>query len=183
MQSLQNSTFDLLAAELCPILLKQLNKDGTRSPWSEALTDWNYSYESGTRQPIIFEIWKKEFYHLIWDEFSNEEEKMNIKLLHPEMWRTISLASEDPENIFFDIVKTPETETLRNIVDMSYSKTSAICDSIFASDPNLTWKDYRKVSIKHLSRAPAFSETDIDVGGIGTALNAVKEDHGPSGEW
>ncbi|MBK8505019.1 MAG: penicillin acylase family protein [Saprospiraceae bacterium] len=180
MQSLQNSTFDLLAAELCPILLNHLDKSAASNLWSSALSDWNYYYESGARQPIIFETWKNEFYNLVWDEFSNEEEKMSIKLLRPEMWRTISLATEDPENIFFDLIQTPEVETLKDVVAMSFGNTTVICDSIFASDPNLTWKDFRHVSINHLSRVPAFSVTGIDVGGVGTAINAVKENHGPS---
>jgi penicillin amidase len=180
MKGLQNSTFDLLAAELCPILLKNLNPSTPGNSWSNALSDWNYNYESKARQPIIFEIWKNEFYNLTWDEFSNEEEKMSVKLLHPEMWRTISLAIEDPESVFFDLIHTPEIETLKDVVALSLEKTSIICDSIFTADPNMTWKDYRQVSIKHLSRVPAFSETGIDVGGIGTALNAVKENHGPS---
>lgn len=180
MKNLQNSNFDKVAAELCPLLtriVRDVNKDNN---WTRELEEWDFTYDAQSRKPILFEIWKNNYVDLIWDEIKAEEVREEIELLYPEIWRTISLTEDDPLNSIFDLQNTPEIEQAEDIAVKSLEMSTLIYDSIFQASPDLIWKDYRKVQINHLSRIAAFSESNVDVGGIGTALNAVKETHGPS---
>ncbi len=157
--------------------MREANKDNT---WTHELEEWNFTYDGQSRKPILFEIWKNNYVDLIWDEIKEEEVREKVNLLYPEIWRTISLTEDDPQNAIFDLQNTPQIEQAEDIAVMSLEMSTLVYDSIFLASPELIWKDYRKVDINHLSRISAFSKRNVDIGGIGTALNAVKETHGPS---
>ena len=180
MKELQNSTYSKLANDLCPLLLNLMPESSQKNPYIEVLKDWDYYYRKEAKEPIIFEIWRKKFTDLLWDEFSAIEKKEKIDVLYPEIWRTISLISENPDDTFFDIIETAPRENAVDLAWSSFNYASGICDSLFAENPTLVWKEYRPVKINHLSRVPAFSEIGIDVGGVASALNSIKGTHGPS---
>ncbi|MCB0688280.1 MAG: penicillin acylase family protein [Saprospiraceae bacterium] len=180
MQKLQNSTYSKLADDATGPLIALLPDNLGSTPLIKQLKAWNYYYTSDGTAPIIFEIWFNEFYKLMWDEFSALEEEKKIEVLFPEIWRTIALIAEDPTNKYFDIRNTPEVETAADLARQSFEYTEHQCDSLFSAEPDLVWKNYRPLKINHLSRVPAFSVTNIDVGGVASALNSVKSTHGPS---
>lgn len=180
MQDLQNSTYSKLAAELTPLLINSIAQKEGDNKWIGMLGSWNYYYDKDAQSPIIFEIWKDEFYRLLWDEFYTYQDESQLEIIFPEIWKTIDLIESDPEHPYFDIVGTEEKENADDVIRQSFENATEEIDSLFSSDSELTWKKYRTVKINHLSRIPAFSEIGIDVGGIASALNSVKETHGPS---
>jgi penicillin G amidase len=180
MQALQNSNYDKLAAELCPLLITLVHKQDAGNAWTRELESWDFRYEAGSRQPVLFEIWKENYYHLVWDEIRQVETERNLKMLYPEMWRTIALTEEDPANRYFDRMDTPEREEAADLALSSLQISIPVFDSLFQLDPELTWKTYRPVAINHLSRIGAFSAKRVETGGTANALNSVKETHGPS---
>lgn len=180
MKALQNSNYDKLAAELCPLLITLVHNQDAGNAWTRELENWDFRYEAGSRQPILFEIWKENYYHLVWDEIRQVETERNLKMLYPEIWRTIALTEEDPANRYFDRMDTPEREEAGDLAVLSLQVSIPVFDSLFQLDPELTWKTYRPVDINHLSRIGAFSVKGVETGGTSTALNSVKETHGPS---
>jgi penicillin amidase len=180
MKALQNSTFDLSAAELLPILLELIKSKNNEPEWVKDLERWDCRYEANKVEPIKFDIWKHRFYDLIWDEIAAQETTQDVEMLYPEWWRTLELAKEDPQSPYFDLISTPEVEDAGDLAVYSLQESMLAYDSIVAANKATDWKTYRPVNINHLSRIPAFSETSVDVGGTSNALNSIKGTHGPS---
>lgn len=180
MQELQNSTYSKEAAELVPALVHCVPPAEGTDRWISLLQAWDYFYDKDGKEPIFFELWKDEFYKMVWDEFYLLEEEKDLDILFPEVWKTTEILLLDPENHFFDRQATGEKENACDVARESFRIAAEKCDSLFELNPDMAWKDYRVVKINHLSRLPAFSEIGIDVGGIASALNSVKENHGPS---
>ena len=181
MMTLQNSTYSQLAADLIPLFIKYL-PDSLLSVESKQLKrdleNWNYYYSKSSTISIFFELWKQAFYHSTWDEFYAKSKDLDI--LFPEMWRTVSLLNADNRNVYFDIVQTPDIETARDIVQLSFQKAQQTFDSLQRVNPSLNWTTYKNATVNHLSRIPAFSVDSIPIGGINTALNAMSKSFGPS---
>ena len=180
MMSLQNDVYDKSSEELCRVLFGLIEGRSPDDKYLDQLRNWDYKYESDKAEPIIFDIWKNKFYSLVWDEFINLEKEGEEEFLFPELWNTIKLAEEEPSSFVFDLEETNELETAEDIAAMSFEECKTTCDSLFTAEPKMTWKDYRPVNINHMARISAFSESNVNVGGIGTAINAIKSTHGPS---
>ena len=180
MKALQNSNFDLSAAELLPLLLDLVKDHEMASDWLADLQTWDHEFESHAIQAVKYTIWKNLFYELIWDEIKQHEDDHELDLLYPELWQTIDLVEQRPDHKYFDILETPEVETAKDLAIISLGECMQKMDSLSREDPGLDWKTYRKVDINHLSRIPAFSERGITVGGTANALNSIKGTHGPS---
>ena len=100
-------------------------------------------------------------------------------MLRPEAWRLIELSEKTPEDAFFDQKETPEIETASEMATQSFKMTcNEMTDNLL--DPTFNWSADKKTSIMHLTRIPAFSRMNLDVGGYRQALNAISERHGPS---
>ncbi|NND08132.1 MAG: penicillin acylase family protein [Saprospiraceae bacterium] len=178
MKALQLSTFSLLANELSPLLLSHLDELAVREEiWYQRLVDWDHQYRPESIAPIFFNQWRKTLVDLVWDEIPRDDRK---EFLRPATWRLIELLEDDPTNKFFDRIDTDPTEDVSELVQLSFAQTKTICDSLFREDSTLTWASYKQVYIKHLSRIPAFSSDALQVGGTASALNSIKETHGPS---
>ncbi|NND31145.1 MAG: penicillin acylase family protein [Saprospiraceae bacterium] len=179
MKALQNSTFDLSAAELLPLLL-DLVVDTMDSSWLTDLKMWNHEFEGDAIAPVKFSLWENAFNDLIWDEISAGESTADAEMLYPELWRTIEMLEKTPDHPYFDLTGTSKVETAKDLALLSLDKSMHIYDSLTQDTPNLDWKTFRSVNINHLSRIPAFSIAGIDVGGTANALNSIKGTHGPS---
>jgi len=179
MKVLQNSTYDQSAAELCPILLRLVKDFPGSTLWKDRLQKWDHTYKAQASEPILFEIWKDQIIALIWDEIEVAEHS-GLRVSYPELWRTIELLETDPENVLFDIKSTKKRETAHDLAIQSLESSMQQFDSLAEGNPDYSWSQYRPVQIRHLSRIPAFSRSDVRTGGTANALNATKPTHGPS---
>lgn len=173
MKALQLDSRSLKPEDALPVLLNLL--DSTASPLSkhervDALREWDYNFTKDATAPSLFEDWFNAAYEDTFDEIYAWEDSMEV--LEPEDWRFIELLKTQPEHAIFDNQSSEETESARQII------LSALESAL--EKPELTWADHKSTAIGHMAMIPAFSRTNLDVGGYGDAPNAIKPEHGPS---
>jgi penicillin amidase len=93
---------------------------------------------------------------------------------------TIRLMKEKPDLSFFDIIDTPEKETVKEVIRKSFSESVSVIEKWKEEkkgDP--TWANYKDGYVGHLLRQEAFSY-HIKHGGNGSIVNAHSKTNGPS---
>ncbi len=180
MMALQLFNYSIHAAEGSMALFQ--NTDESKLTDFQAIIlkkmkNWEYSFDADKIEPIIFQTWWKKFYTAVFDEILAYLDSLPI--LKPEDWRLIELTMDNPNDPVFDIVKTPEIENARDLATVAFQETcSQFADNLL--DPEFDWASYKGTSIMHMTKIPAFSRMNLDVGGYRQALNAISETHGPS---
>jgi penicillin amidase len=177
---LQNDNFSLQASEGLPAMLAQLDTtkltEVQRAAYNKLKT-WDFRFDKDKIAPVIFTAWWDKFYEMTFDEVMVWKD--SVPMLMPEKWRLIQLTTDSPDDQIFDLKKTPERETARNIATASFGEAiQAIADDLLK--PDFNWSSQKKTSILHLARIPAFSRMDLNVGGYGQAPNAISKENGPS---
>ena len=180
MMALQLFNYSIHAADAIPALIERLDKinlsDRERTILGK-LSGWDFSFGKDKIEPAIFDVWWKKYYNSTFDEITALKEKM--AMLNPEFWRLIEMTIEIPDDEFFDIKKTEQVENASDIATLTFKETCAeLADKLL--EPSFNWSSHKKTSIMHMSRIPAFSRMNLDVGGYRQALNAISERHGPS---
>lgn len=176
MQHLQQNTFNLMASEVLPVMLDHLNGEANQK-YADALRTWNFEDNAEIPEPVYFQIWWDDLYALLWDEFSDS----SVALIPPNYYNTIHiLHTESNDFSYYDVQETKEKETLTDIVTRTYNTMVASVDSITKASGDPKWYTWKNTSIMHLAQLPAFSRTQIKVGGYRNIVNAVSENHGPS---
>ncbi len=180
MMALQNDNFSLHASEGLPAMLKQIDTtqlSALQKPIYDKLKAWDFRFEKDKVEPVIFTTWWDNFYEMAFDEVMVYKD--SLPMLMPEKWRVVELTANSPSDIIFDDKKTPEREAAKQIATASFLATlKQLNDEL--TKPDFAWSTYRKFSIMHLGRIPAFSRMDLPVGGYGQALNAISGGSGPS---
>ncbi len=180
MMMLQNDNFSLHASEGLPAMLKQVDTtqlSAVQKPIFDKLKAWDFRFDKDKVEPVIFTTWWDKFYELAFDEVMVWKD--SIPILMPEKWRVVELTSNSPNDAIFDDQKTPERETAKQIATASFLAALKELGADLMK-PDFAWATYRKFSIMHLGRIPAFSRMDLPVGGYGQALNAISGGNGPS---
>lgn len=180
MMALQNDNYSIEAEELLQLLLQNLDRsqlDKAQRAILLTLEDWKYNFEADLVAPTFYDVWTELFYKQTWDEIYNETHK---NLLKPELWRTIALLEDNPNHEFFDIENTPIMETAKDICTQTFIEMSKQMEERKNNDQHLTWADFKATQVTHLGQIPALSVQNIPIGGYHHALNAVREDFGPS---
>jgi len=179
MMAMQNSRYSILAEEALPLLLANLNTEGfntIQEGMLKILQDWDYDFQIEANAPILFQEWWYAFNDLVWDEFDTKEE---TRYKRPEYWRTIELMANQPAFIYWDNRQTEEREDLRAITTQAFLEMFEEVKP-FLDDGAYNWGKHWSLDVLHLARIPAFSQTDLAVGGFNHALNAMNRVNGPS---
>lgn len=180
MKKLQNTTESLFPetalAVLIPVL-DRLSLNASEQSVLETLKTWNYRYDKNLPQPVIFDLLWTKLYDTIWDEFNDLNDKPMSK---PTIATTIIHIRDYPDSKFYDIVDTPEQESLNDIILKVFRETAKEYLEKKAENTNLDWNAYKPVNIEHLLKIPAFSTYNIPTGGHKEALNANSSPWGPS---
>ena len=180
MKKLQNSTYSLLAEEALTQLLTTLKINDLSEKERDIVNRmavWDFRFEADKVEPVIFDVWWDNFYEMTFDEVMAWSD--SISMLKPDNWRLVEFLEKTPTDSIFDIQASPKTEVAADIAHASLKKTLAdLADELV--NPAFNWSKHKGTSIMHLARIKAFSKMDINMGGTGTALNAVKSHHGPS---
>ena len=173
MIALQQNVYSIQAEEALPILLKYLDESYHKHAFTELIKEWDYNYTADSKAATIFDTGFTEFHELLWDEVYGVRDV--TALPEPDIWVTISLLEKNPTNKFFDIASTKKQETVLDIVAQSFVKT---LEKLGRDVPK--WVDYKKARIPHLTRLPAFSQENIQIGGYKHSINAMQQSFGPS---
>ncbi|CAN5910837.1 penicillin acylase family protein [soil metagenome] len=179
---LQNDNLGLHARDALPTLLTHLRPESLRPEERQALAqlaDWTYHYHSDQVGPTVFELWWYRLSRAIWeDEFGTTRE---VTRRYPDRTRTVDLIRQEPEARWFDNVKTPQKETLTELVQQTFTAT---VDSLQRQHGPLgekwRWGNHKSTAIQHLAQLPGFGRNNLNTGGGRGIVNATSERAGPS---
>lgn len=181
MKAMQLDNFGLLASEILPVMLGELEPnaltDKERIAYN-ALVKWDYLYESDEIAPTIFQQWWDTLYTSIWQD---EYLQKGLAAQWPEPYTTISLLKSNPNFSFFDDLNTPEKENRRKLVVRAFR---AALDQLYTQDnapENWVWGAFKGTSIRHMARlSPELGRHNLLAGGFKEILNATSKYNGPS---
>jgi penicillin amidase len=180
MMRLQGDNFNLKAAESIPLFLSLLDSSNLKPSEQEvfrALRSWDYFNNAGSVAAAYYEAWWDNLMPLTWDEL----EQGNVALESPTTYNTIRLIREKPDLSFFDIVKTPEKETAKEVVRKAFSLGVQDIEKWKEEHPTaLTWADYKGSYIGHLLPPLKALSIPVKTGGNHDIVNAHSRTHGPS---
>jgi len=182
LRMLQNDNFSILARTILPKLLTVLKTSALSSTQKAAqttLSAWNYQNAPESIATTIFETWMPSLQRAIWDDEFNSD---TVALEYPSRDRTLYLILNQPEEKWFDNIKTPQKETLPDIVLSSFKATLDTLKAHHGSmSPEWQWAKVKGTEIRHLSRSlKAFNAPLLKTGGGGSIVNAITKRNGPS---
>lgn len=181
MQRIQLDTYSMLAAEVLPVLIHDLDSASLTDKENEAfrtLKAWDYYYRPEEIAPAIFEAWWDTLYGKIWtDEF----EPSDHPLKWPDVSTTAQLLREGETFSFFDDRETPRKEDRRALVNHSFRAALQQLYDFSPEQKDWAWAQYKNTRIRHVARlSPAFGRDHLPIGGNVHILNATSETKGPS---
>jgi len=144
----------------------------------EVVKTWDNFNSEDSEGASYFEAWWTELMPMIWDEMNDEK----VMLERPSSFNTIKLLKEKPNLSFFDIQKTPEKETAKEIVQKSLALAIQKI-SKWKRDhksENVPWAEYKDSYIGHLLPPLRSLGVSVKHGGNGSIVNAHSRTNGPS---
>jgi penicillin G amidase len=189
MKKMQNANYSLMAEEMLPNMLKNIDEAALNEAEKAILNNlktWQYAYDGEKVEPIYFEEWYNAFYTETWDEFFTQKNTNNIQ--KPTTWRTVFLLRDEPTNKYFDINATADKkETARDILTATFKKMVSAIPKImteikaqYPNDRTLNWAHYKDTEVPHISMIPGFGRYHLPNGGNARTINSMKKNHGPS---
>ena len=171
MFALQNDTYSILASRSLPVLLKYLpaNPGEKEKKYIDDLKKWDYKLDANSREASLFQWWWTNLYNKIWAGFNNVP-----GVMRPLTERTLQLIEDEDAGK----VKIAQLEHMDILIKNSFQQ--AFEEMSKAGKTGQEWYKVKNTSVTHLTKIPAFSFTDLQIGGWGNTVNAAKGDHGPS---
>jgi penicillin amidase len=178
MQKLQMDNY-LAQAEFSKDILMQtdeskLSQEGRK--YFSIYKSWNYRDDPQEKGATVYDIWWKELEKAVW---SDEIYASGLPLPWPNETTLVESLHKDSAYKFIDDIKTPQKESLQDLLLVSLKKASEQLRKV-ESDGNLEWAKYKDTKVQHLLKIPAFSRLHLPAGGGITAINSTKRTHGPS---
>ncbi len=179
MMKLQLDTYNPFAGMARPILLKNIDSSGLNPEelkYYEILKNWDMHYEADAKGASVFKITWDSLKAIVWDD---ELAKAGEYGFYPVNSTLLEGLIKDSVYEFVDNINTPEKETLQQDVNLAFKKAVISCKNL-DREGRLTWGKLKATRIEHLAKLDPFSRLDINNSGGGYAINAVRDDHGPS---
>ena len=178
MKAMQTDNYNVKAEFARDILLRtpveRLDEDEKK--YLQLFRMWLLRNDVGERGATIFHIWWRELESAVWsDEFSRSK----LPLPWPPENVLVESIHKDSAYKFIDDIRTPEKETLQDVLVTSLKNATAKLKQI-EKEGKLEWGKYKDTRVNHLLRQAAFSRLHLPIGGGAGMINATKEDHGPS---
>ena len=179
-KDLHNNNYNLKAAELIPFAVDSMDISQLTSQEIAVLNDlkdWDFYNDIDEVGPSIWKNWWGKLYNMVWDEFNVED----LALDTPFAYQTIHMLKTMRGNEFMDIEETPETENAKDLFLLSFKEAVKSLSAWKAENGAYNWRNYKSTSVGHLLQGlPAFSRTNLPIGGGRNIVNATSERHGPS---
>lgn len=180
MMEMQFDVHNLKAEESLPTFLAALDTTAFTVPQRDAyrmLKAWNYENDINSVGATYYEAWWRALFPLVWDEMQQSK----VALDDPTAYTTLKLIQEKPDLSFFDIVATPEKETAKEVLRLSFVKSVEHVETWkteHGKEPR--WADFKDTFVGHLLQGiPAFSY-HVEHGGNREIINASSRINGPS---
>ena len=172
MFALQNDTYSILAANILPVMLRNLtdNFKGEERSYIDKLKKWDYKLSYNGVEGSVFQAWWYSLYKRVWSGMGYIPSGL---LPLPE--RTMQLVQQA------DSGKTQleQLKHLNVLVNLSFKDAM---DSLHRAEKTggLQWYKVKNTTVRHLAKLAPFSYDSLKIGGWGNTVNAVKGNHGPS---
>ena len=180
MIDLQNDNFNYMASESLPMMLSSIDTtslNGERLNYYTALKGWDYFNEAESKEASLYELWWDILYSQTWDEFKDQE----VALYTPNTYNTIYLMKTDSAFEFFDRPSTTEKETAQDVMASAFTAAvDSLENWIEVNGDDYSWYKFRNTTIRHLLRIPAFTKSEVKIGGNHNIVNAASKYAGPS---
>jgi len=179
MIQLQNDNFNYIASESLPMMLSSLDSmplNLNEQAFYDQLSDWDYFNEADMTEPSMYQLWSNLLYKKIWDEFEDQE----VALYTPKIYNTIYLMTNKPDFEFFDDKSTSKIESAGDLMRISFREAADSLAIWEDKNGEYPWYKFKNTSIKHLLGLPAFTKSEVKIGGGRHIVNAASERDGPS---
>ena len=179
-KDLHNNNFNLLAKELLPHMLEQIDRSGLSADEIDLLnqmSDWDFYNDIEKVGPTLWEWWWIRLRNMVWDELTED----SLAMPYPSRYETSYLLKNNPDDPFMDIMETEEVETAKDLFLISFKKAQEDYATIEESRGNLKWGDYKATYVKHLLPGlRPLGRYNLPIGGNSGIVNATGRNHGPS---
>lgn len=181
MRKMQLDSYSILAENILPVLLKNLEKEQLSPAERKAydyLRTWNKRYDAHEPAATIFDVMAERLFYEIWDdEFTDK----GVPMRYPSRDRTVELLLNDPASSYFDNVKTKEKETLQHLIRKSLKfSLDTLTKKMGTIGDKWAWAAYKRTNVAHMAKIPGFGSKDLDIGGAKGTINSLNGFHGPS---
>ncbi|MCB9230734.1 MAG: penicillin acylase family protein [Bacteroidia bacterium] len=181
MKKLQVDNYNMIAAEVLPLMLRALKRQELTEPQQKLLTvleAWNYFNEADQIAPSVFEAWYTRLTSAVFDDDLTTPEG---DLSNPGRYDRTRLLAADSTFHFVDDKTTPGVETLPQLATQTFA---AAAEDIYHWQDSLkmdaTWGPYKGTRIRHIMKVAAFDRPTNQIGGNYSIVNACSNTHGPS---
>ncbi|MET0391665.1 MAG: penicillin acylase family protein [Chitinophagaceae bacterium] len=179
MERVQTDNYNVLA-EFSKDILVQVNEGalaGDERKYFDIYKNWNFRSDPQEKGATVFYVWWKELENAIWrDEIDTSG---GLELPWPNESTLVESLHKDSAYKFIDNTKTPQKETLADVLLSSLKKATATLKTA-EGEGRLEWARYKGTKVQHLLKIPALSRLNVPIGGGPGIINAAKVDHGPS---
>lgn len=179
MMQLQTDNYNCFAAMAMPFIIKSIHTaslNADEQQYFSILKNWNLRHDVGSAGATVFVNFWKEFEAAV---FADEYAKAPENVERPLESTLLEAVLKDSAWKFLDNVTTQQTETLADNV-MTAFKNAAINCKAAQLNGKLAWEKYKATHIDHLAKLPAFSRSNLPIGGGTHIINATRDTHGPS---
>ena len=180
MMALQIDNYHIDAANLLPLLLKNINVAGlkaTEKKYFDSLTKWNYITDVTSQGATVYEVF---FNNLLPSVYSDEYAKAPQPIDLPFESTLMEAMLRDTAYKFYDDINTITIkENLKDIATRSFKQACLQLQNIDVAG-KMEWAKYKGTSVTHLLKIAPFSRTDLAIGGGVGVINATTKTHGPS---
>ncbi len=181
MKALQNDNYNVFAEYARPILLRyvvEAKLDAKEKEYLTMVKNWNLYNNADEKATTCFVNWWDSLQAVV---FADDLFSRPRPLIRPDRFVMLEALLRDSAWLFVDDTRTPEKETLYDMVTRALKKASVELKAR-ESDGRLAWGAYKNTTIYHLLRTGAipFARGGINNGGGTHVLNATTHDHGPS---
>jgi penicillin G amidase len=179
MMALQTDNYNIYAADLVPLFLKQINSTSLSADemkYFSLMQSWNFINDADSKAATVYSEFFKKFRAAVYDDEYVNAPKVILKPFESTLMEAIL---KDTAYKFLDDVSTPQKENLHDIATKSFKEAAVELKKIEA-DGKLEWAKNKGTFINHLLKIAPFNRANLAVGGGVGIINATTNDHGPS---
>jgi penicillin G amidase len=179
MMALQTDNYNIYAADLVPLFLKQINAttlSADEMKYFSLMQGWNFVNDADSKGATVYNEFFKKFRADVYDDEYVNAPKVILKPFESTLMEAIL---KDTAYKFLDDVSTTQKENLHDIATKAFKEACIELKKIEA-EGKLEWAKNKGTFINHLLKIAPFNRANLAVGGGVGIINATTNDHGPS---
>jgi len=175
---IQNDEYDVQAAYVLPLLLKNIQTENlsvVQKTAVENLRQWIFDARAPLVEPVLYKAWFSALKHELFDSVYH----LPGKPFYPRAMRLayllkkLELNPQDPDSQW---VK----QGLPTAVTKSFTTAWQNLSRDLSADPSAwTWSKYNRAILPHVARLPGFGSSILEMNGSGTSVRGNHGYHGP----